>query len=478
MNMKNKLIVVFLMMLLIFSVGIRFYKIPYGLFFGPEQGRDLLVVSNMLNHGKLTLIGPKTDIPGVFHGPIYYYILTLPFFLFQGNPVGIIFSLIIIQSLSLLLFFQVGKKLSSVYLGISASMLYAISPRSIDYARWLSNASLVPFFSLLTLFFLLKVIEKKNHYFYALALSAAILVHLELLNLVFLIFIIPLLIIHTKIKLSIKHALFSSILFVMCLSTFVVFDIRHQFIMSKNIFASVQSGGFKTSLSDSMRETTERFTEEVTKYVVPNVPMLASYIFLTGVFLIVARGEKKKVLFSPLFFWVGVPFFLLAFSRHSVLNHFFLFSSPAIFLIAALAIIQQKKYFTLLPIIIFCVVLLNNYFTVRSLKPWGITIGQEKSVIDFIYNTSKRQNFRYEAYTIPYFWNDAWQYMFQWYGKKTYAIEPTETDVKYVYFIWEREPTIYQKDWLDRQVEQYEKTDASAIFGEVHVERRESKKSH
>ena len=52
-----------------------------------DVARDLLVVGEMVENRQITLIGPRSSIPGVFHGSLWYYIYLIPFVLTHGNPV-------------------------------------------------------------------------------------------------------------------------------------------------------------------------------------------------------------------------------------------------------------------------------------------------------------------------------------------------------------------------------------------------------
>ena len=44
-----------------------------------DQGRDMLAVKSVVVDKKPTLIGPYTGFRGVFQGPLYYYVLAIPF---------------------------------------------------------------------------------------------------------------------------------------------------------------------------------------------------------------------------------------------------------------------------------------------------------------------------------------------------------------------------------------------------------------
>ena len=74
---------IILIICLAFALRMLFFEKNF--FFGFEQGRDFLKVREILT-GNLTLIGPKTDIDGIFHGAFSYYELIPAFLLFKGDP--------------------------------------------------------------------------------------------------------------------------------------------------------------------------------------------------------------------------------------------------------------------------------------------------------------------------------------------------------------------------------------------------------
>ena len=53
-----------------------------------DQGRDYLVVKEIVLNHKLTLIGASTGLHGIFSGPFWYYLLTIPslFAFVEHNP--------------------------------------------------------------------------------------------------------------------------------------------------------------------------------------------------------------------------------------------------------------------------------------------------------------------------------------------------------------------------------------------------------
>ena len=59
------------------------------IFYDTDIARDFLLWQEMSDKHKLTLIGGRSSLPGLFHGPLYYW-LGWPFFLLAGgNPLGV-----------------------------------------------------------------------------------------------------------------------------------------------------------------------------------------------------------------------------------------------------------------------------------------------------------------------------------------------------------------------------------------------------
>ncbi len=58
-----------------------------GILFNEDIARDFIILDELVSTKKLTLIGPKTGIvPGLFHGPLWYYVNAPVFFLSDGDP--------------------------------------------------------------------------------------------------------------------------------------------------------------------------------------------------------------------------------------------------------------------------------------------------------------------------------------------------------------------------------------------------------
>ena len=120
-----------------------------------DEGRDVIVAREILS-GNLTLLGPRASAGDFFLGPIYYYMIAPFLFLTRYDPVGpaIMVALFGIGTVALVYFF--AKEFFGIKAALIASILYAISPLVVAYSRSSWNPNLMPFFSLLLLFLIIK----------------------------------------------------------------------------------------------------------------------------------------------------------------------------------------------------------------------------------------------------------------------------------------------------------------------------------
>ncbi len=241
----NNKILVFILLL---GAFLRLYRIGDYITFLGDEGRDVLVVWNIL-HGHLTLLGPTSSVGGFFLGPIYYYFMTPFLWAFRYNPVGPAVMIAIFGVITIWLVYKIGSEFFNPLAGLIAAFFYTISPLVLTYSRSSWNPNAMPIFTLLTLYTLYKAVSKKS---VKLFLLTGFLFGIDMQLHYIETFIIPVIATYilfgevyeiyqkNKSKLSflfptIKNYLWTFLGFLVGFSPFLAFEFRHQFRNTQNI---------------------------------------------------------------------------------------------------------------------------------------------------------------------------------------------------------------------------------------------------
>ncbi len=148
--------------------------IAHNYLFGFDQGREYLAAKGIVIDHKFILIGTElgagdAGISGIFHGPIYYYLLTIPFILFHGDPYGGTVMMFLFGLATVIFSFFLGKKLFAIWGGLLVAFLVAVSPPLISQSRFIWSPNPPSFFILLTFYFVYQFLKEKRFFFLFLA---------------------------------------------------------------------------------------------------------------------------------------------------------------------------------------------------------------------------------------------------------------------------------------------------------------------
>ncbi|WP_457752428.1 ArnT family glycosyltransferase [Thermococcus sp.] len=148
-------------LLLTFIAGIYFIvRIPLlplqNAYFDYDEGTYLLI-ARLINHGFL----PYRDIFAV-HPPLYYYALAGWLRVFGDNYlVGRIFSLIL-GFFSVIVAYLTGRELKGKELGVAFALLISLDPMAVKLNTLVLHGSMIELFTLLSLWFLVKYLKRRE----------------------------------------------------------------------------------------------------------------------------------------------------------------------------------------------------------------------------------------------------------------------------------------------------------------------------
>ena len=308
-----------LFFLLIFALVLRIYRIDSLLGFYYDQGRDALVIWDLIHKGKFFLIGPTTGIAGVFRGPYYYYLIAPFYLLGRGDPVYPSVFLSCLTVLSFYILYLLVKKAGGRASALISVFLASFSYYLVISSRWLSNPT--PMFLLSTLLILgmFRVLENKRFGWEIIAIVSG----LSLFNfgssgeLFYFLSILIFIIWQWKNRPSLKRLIGIIFLFFLTFAPLLIFDLRHEAILRNNIFNSfVSEKSFTLSTRYLFEQRTQFYYEVFSKILFHSrgkVEMILMLILL-GLFISFLKGFFKNkyiktvllVLIAPL---IGLYFY-------------------------------------------------------------------------------------------------------------------------------------------------------------------------
>jgi 4-amino-4-deoxy-L-arabinose transferase-like glycosyltransferase len=456
---------VLVIFILLLAAFLRLYKIADYMTFLGDQGRDVLIVYNIL-HGHLTLLGPTSSVGGFFLGPIYYYFMAPFLWLFNYNPVGPAVMVALIGIATVWLVYKFGSEFFNSKVGLIAALLYAISPLVVSYSRFSWNPNPMPFFSLLILYLLYKAVKKSSlKLFFIVGILFGIAMQLHYLS----IFLGMVMLVYALLALFYKQKSFKILTklvkdylaifigFILGWSPFIAFEIRHGFPDFKNIFNFVLFSG-KTGAGPNYFATvydvffrlfgrlvfyfpTPDFQNHFahTQVLLWQVVVLVCAVFACGVifFKLYKAFREKSENFEKyllLVVWLVVGILLFGFYKKEIYDYYFAFMFPLPFLLIAVGLESLKsiKFFKLGIIfsLLFLLVIVGlNLDGVPFQYPANRQLNQMQSIADFVMTQTNAKPFNFALISSGNT-DHAYRYFFTIWNHPPITIEDPQHDPK------------------------------------------------
>lgn len=223
---------------IIFLLALLLRAQPYfkgDFYYSLDQSRDLLLVKEIVTNKDITLIGGRSGIGGIFHGPAWLYMI-VPFFMVAGgNPFYTLVPLFLVVNLSLIILaYVLFSKIYDKKTGLIVSFLYAISHALLSTSVSVSNAQMMPVLFVLYLYFITLFLRRKESVLMWIGFIIGFGFHFES---AFAIFLIPLTLVACILNKKIPHIKFllgSAFMFMLGVSNFILFELRHKFLMTQS----------------------------------------------------------------------------------------------------------------------------------------------------------------------------------------------------------------------------------------------------
>ena len=477
---------ILLVFILALSAFLRFFRINELLGFWYDQGRDALVIWDLIHKGKLFLIGPMMGFTGIFRGPWYYWLITPSYFLGGGNPLYPMYFLIFTSLAAIVVLYFLGKQIGGVKTGLIAAFLASSSFYVINASRWLSNPTPMLLISVVFFWSVLKVVEGKWKYlpfaFFLIALGLNFGSATE-------IFYLPALVISVFIaKKRLPKASIWFYSFLAFVSVFIpqaLFEMRHPGVLSGALFEFLKGGGSGAfgGGSDFGERIIFFYRLFASKFWVDGyMAFLPFFVFFVLFVLFKWKGLVKDGKFKALLVFNFVPFLGMLFYRGTGEIYEYYFTGYYLIFILLVSFVLSKasegalgKVVLALFLVVFSLQNLHSYkksYLIDSNDPYLVSFENQLKAVDWIYEDASGEGFNVDAYTppvIPY----AYDYLFKWYPQREGLYVPDTNYTQVLYTLYEAD--FYHPErleaWLKRQ-EGIGEIVRGETFGGITVQRR------
>lgn len=383
---KNWLI----LLILLLAATLRLYKInDYAEFLG-DQGRDVLIVRDFLKNGNLFFIGPQTSIGNMYLGPFYYYLIAPSLLLANFNPLGPAIFIALISVLTVWFIYFVGKKWFNPTTALIASFLYAISPVAIKYGTFSWNPNIMPFFSLLFIYW----VAEKKYPLAALAFAMCLNSHYLALILLPVAGFIWLKNYQPKL---LKPTFIAIFIFLLTLAPQILFDIKHQgqnFNSLKTFFTQRETT-VNLKAYKSIPLIPKLFNQINTSLLAAHQSQISLYVSLflfMGIIALIIKNKFKNKYFLYSVLWYLFALIGLGLYKQHIYDHYFAFVFPVVYLLFGY-LLSQTPLLVTLPTL-----LLLSYFSIVNLPfkyPGNRQLANTKAIVDTISRLSENKEFNF-----------------------------------------------------------------------------------
>lgn len=403
----NPLKRVALILVILVAVLLRFYNLEGSLQFQGDQGRDAIIVADIFRLKDPVFIGPVTSVGNMYLGPLYYYFM-LPFlWLSYPSPMGPVYAVAILGSVTVFLVYYLGKKLIGENGALIASFFYAFSSTVIQNTRFSWNPNPAPLISILMIYFSYLAWKKDYKYWVWVSVCFSILIQLHYLTLLTLpaagiVWLLSLKDSWGKNAQEKTKNLWQKLaplmipsflalgVFLFSLTPLILFDLKHEannfkafqsLVKSEDNFKYTPQVSLFTKLTETFKENEGRgmhilFETMIGKNRPLNKTLLYFVIiFITGLVLIKNKQQKDLAALTVVLIYLVVGIIGTSLYEHTIFDHYIAYLFPVTALIYGLVISHLKpKLLSLVVFIVFAAYFLAYNWKNLPLKSMGWTV--------------------------------------------------------------------------------------------------------
>lgn len=386
--------------ILLISIFFRTYDIVGRYGYAHDAELFSWIVKDIVVNDHPRLIGQLTSAPGIFIGPLFYYLLVPFFLLFKMDSVAAVVPVTIIGILTTLSYYLVFSKLFNKTTGLFAAFLQAILLTWIGFDRRIVPSTPTNIWVIWYFFTLIQIARGNFWVLPILGLLIGLIwnIHIALLPTLF---AIPFAFLASRKLPKVKEFLqFGAALTVSSLPL-IIFELKHGLIQTNSLmanFGASHGGGagiekFSYIMNMISKNINNMF---ISPYSLPDLlkPVFVLSFIIPAIILIRKKVFTKKELFPIGGLFLGViGFFTLS---SSLVSEYYLYSIEIVFvLILSLffTLTVKNKAARVIIFLILSILFTKNVYHFVTDYIYKKDYVERKAVVEFITNDAKEKGF-------------------------------------------------------------------------------------
>lgn len=422
----------FFILILIFGFVIRILPVLTNNFhFTMDQGDDAVHVREILERGQILLVGPETNVPGIFSGPLWYYFLAVGYRLFDGHPMSAVVLLIVFNLVVSAIVIQQFSKHFSPSVGLFMGGSLQIFWWFYDTSRYGFNPFPLAGLSILTMLLLCSMWGKVRRQGYSIAVLVGLGLNSEIAGgLALAIFVcLVFFFLAFRRKLSWQKMAVAWVIIGVFLTPKLIYQVQHDFVTFYKLGQDVFSTSGVYSEFNFIR-LSEHYIDALVNATAPEMPFLAALIWTIVIITLVKHTGNQFVWRFAILSATFVLVSFISFGTNNGWRSWHTVAVPPLLFISVIGLtftVQKRLRYVLLGTII---VLQTVFFWKQYAHFWNVTEDQsllvnELGAVDWVYRQAQSEGFYVYNY-LPSVRDYPYQYLFWWHGRKKYGYVPCE----------------------------------------------------
>jgi hypothetical protein len=242
MKKSTRLLIILAFVVIIIAAIPRSVEVfSHNFIFGYDQGKHWLAAKSIVIDHKFPLIGDEVGgARGFFQGSGWFYLLAIPFIVFNGNPYGAIMLMFFLGMATVLSALWVFSRSFGTTKAISIAGCLAIAPILIEISRFAWPPYVIAPLSIFYLYSIYRVIQGDYYYMPIAYFIIGCMAHFEIATAGTLFIVTTCMGLPYGLwkKIPLRYVVLSGVAFVLPITPLIIFDFRHNFLNARGIMAT------------------------------------------------------------------------------------------------------------------------------------------------------------------------------------------------------------------------------------------------